>query len=261
LDSALPVIRGVEGEIREALTNLFLNAFDAMPEGGTLTLRTEKAVDAIRLNVTDTGIGMDEETRKMCLEPFYTTKGSRGTGLGLAMVYGVAQRHGAAVEIESTVGRGTTVRLNFPIPQDAIPDSSEPASSQASLPCLRLLVVDDDPVILKSLRDILTEEGHDVVTANGGQQGIQAFLGGQEGENPFQVVITDLGMPYMDGRKVAAAIKKASPGTPVLLLTGWGQRLLAEGEIPPHVDRVLSKPPKPAQLREALAACVPTRSV
>ena len=116
----------------------------------------------------------------------------------------------------------------------------------------RILVVDDDPLILKSLCDVLETDGHIVTTANGGKIGIDTFRQGLAGTTPFAVVITDLGMPYVDGRQVSAAIKQASPETPVILLTGWGQRLVAEGDVPPHVDLVLNKPPKMRELREAL---------
>ncbi|MDB5047103.1 MAG: hybrid sensor histidine kinase/response regulator [Fibrobacteres bacterium] len=253
----LPVIMGVEGEIREALTNLFFNAFDAMPDGGTLTLRTRRTDDGmVSMESIDSGVGMDEETRKRCLEPFYTTKGERGTGLGLAMVYGVMQRHGATVEIESASGKGTTIRLLFPIP------ASTPESIRivhVVPPPMDILVVDDDPLLLKSLFDTLSGDGHTVVTAGGGKPGIEAFLAARQGNRPFEVVITDLGMPYVDGRKVAAAIHAAHPATPVILLTGWGQRMLAEGDIPPHVYRVLSKPPKLLDLRDVLAECAKNR--
>src|SRR5690606_31910094 len=113
LDPDLPPIMGVQGEVREALTNLFLNAFDSMPEGGTLALKTawDEKAGQVRVEVSDTGAGMDEETRLRCLEPFYTTKGERGTGMGLSMVYGVMERHEAQVEIDSAPGKGTTVRL------------------------------------------------------------------------------------------------------------------------------------------------------
>jgi CheY-like chemotaxis protein len=116
--------------------------------------------------------------------------------------------------------------------------------------------VDDDPLVLKSLRDALEGDGHGVTTADGGQAGIDAFLAAEAQGKPFPVVITDLGMPYIDGRKVSSAVKTAAPRTMVLMLTGWGQRLVADGDIPPHVDRVLSKPPKLRELREALARCV-----
>jgi signal transduction histidine kinase/ActR/RegA family two-component response regulator len=256
LDPKLPVIMGVEGEIREALTNLFLNAFDAMPEGGKVFLRTRIADGQVRAEVTDTGIGMSEETRRRCLEPFYTTKGERGTGLGLAMVYGVVQRHSAAVEIDSAPGRGTTVRLLFPIPTGIV-DTLPPEVAAVSTRRLRLLIIDDDPIVLKSLNDALGSEGHAVTPANGGQVGLEALAEAMRAGKPFDVVITDLGMPYMDGRKVAEKVKAMSPVTPVILLTGWGQRLLTEGDVPANVDRLLSKPPKLGDLRKALAACVP----
>ena len=255
----IPPIMGVESEIREALVNLIFNAVDAMPEGGTLTLRTKTSGGAARMvqvEVSDTGAGMDEDTQRRCLEPFFTTKGERGTGLGLAMVYGIVRRHGADIEIESAVGKGTTMRLSFPMPAA---QAAGPGRTVAALPVpqrLRLLVVDDDPLLIKSLRDTLEMDGHVIVTANGGQDGIAAFHKALAAGETFAAVITDLGMPYVDGRQVAGAVKAASPGTPVIMLTGWGQRLVAEGDIPPHVDRVLNKPPKLRELRDALAQCL-----
>src|SRR5207237_10091678 len=121
---------------------------------------------------------------------------------------------------------------------------------------LQTLVGDDEPLVRKPLRDALERDGHSVATADGGQAGIDAFLAARAQGRPFPVVITDLGMPYVDGRKVSNAVTTAAPRTSVLLLTGWGQRLVVEGDIPPHVDRVLSKPPKLRELREALARCL-----
>jgi signal transduction histidine kinase/ActR/RegA family two-component response regulator len=250
----LPKIMGADNEIREALINLVFNAVDAMPTGGPLTLRTRAAQDgnAVQIEVIDTGIGMDEETRRRCLEPFFTTKGERGTGLGLAMVYGAMQRHGADIQIESALDVGTVVRLSFASATIPAAGPAAPVVAAVVAP-LRILVVDDDPQVLKSLRDSLEADGHDVTTADGGQAGIDAFLAASTQGNPFQVVITDLGMPYVDGRKVSSVVKTTTPGTLVLMLTGWGQRLVADSEIPPHVDRVLSKPPRLRDLREALA--------
>jgi PAS domain S-box-containing protein len=266
LAPGLPAVLGVESEVREALINLLFNAVDAMPDGGVLTLRTHctaphRGADATPrhavVEVTDTGAGMDEETRRRCLEPFFTTKGERGTGLGLAMVYGMTQRHGANVEVESAVGRGTTMRLSFPIPATAPVASAVPPLQRPALP-LRILIVDDDPAMLESLRAVLALDGHSVVTADGGQAGIDAFHAARPPAETFDVVITDLGMPYVDGRKVASAVKTSDPATPVILLTGWGQRLVADGEIPAHVDRVLSKPPKLREVRAALAELTQT---
>jgi PAS domain S-box-containing protein len=255
LGSGLPQIAAVESQIRDALVNLVFNAVDAMPQGGPLTLRTRIAAGSkgqiVALEVVDAGIGMDEDTRRRCLEPFFTTKGQRGTGLGLAMVYGVAQRHGATLEIESEPGKGTTVRLSFAVAPP--PTSVTTGSHKPPIGPTRILIVDDDPLLLKSLRDALESEGHHVTAAGGGQAGINAFVESHAAGNPYPVVITDLGMPHVDGRKVAATIKTSVPSTIVLMLTGWGRRLVAEGDVPPGVDQVLSKPPKLVELRTALA--------
>jgi CheY-like chemotaxis protein len=164
------------------------------------------------------------------------------------------QRHNAEIEIDSEVHQGTTMRLAFPVPS---PNGQVPAVEEVDkvLERLRILVVDDDPILLKSLRDILETDGHAIVTANHGQHGIDAFRAAVGTPTAFELVITDLGMPYVDGRKVAATVKQLAPATPVILLTGWGQRLIAEGEVPAHVDCLLNKPPKIRELREAIARC------
>ena len=259
LTPGLPHIKGAEHEIRDALTNLVFNAVDAMPQGGTLTLRT-KVVSAgnedartqrALVEVSDTGAGMTEEVRSRCLEPFFTTKGERGTGLGLAMVYGMIERHSGDLDIQSEVGQGTTVRLRFPVP--SAEPLQRPASSGRVLRPLRILLVDDDPLILQSLRDVLQSDGHSVTTADGGNKGIDEFLRAREGETPFDIVVSDLGMPEVDGRTLAATIKAASQTTPIILLTGWGHRLQGEPDVQQSVDRILSKPPRVAELRTALA--------
>ncbi len=262
LADALPMLPGSVGEIREALTNLVFNAVDAMPDGGTLSVRTSCTGAAgearqVRIEVGDTGIGMDENTRRRCLEPFFTTKGERGTGLGLAMVYGMMERHGASIDIVTAPGQGTAVRLDFPACA-AGEGELAPDAAHAVPPRLRILVVDDDPMVLKSLRDILEIDGHDVVSADGGQAGIDCFQAAYDRHEQFAVVITDLGMPHVDGRKVASAVRQCSPATPIIMLTGWGQRLAADSDYPEHVDCVLGKPPRLKELRRALNAVMST---
>jgi signal transduction histidine kinase/ActR/RegA family two-component response regulator len=262
LASDLPHIIGDESEIRDALTNLVLNAVDAMPQGGQITLRTcAVGSDQVQLEVTDTGTGMDEATRNRCVELFFTTKGARGSGLGLAMVYGTIERHGGEMQIESELGAGTNIRLILPAaPIESESNSTIRTEFRPQQP-LRILVIDDDPIILKSLRDTLEGDGHLVEVADGGQRGIDAFRAANERSEPFAAVITDLGMPHMDGRTVANAIKSVRSQTSVILLTGWGHRMVAENDMPQNVDRVLSKPPKLATLRSVLAeltAAVPT---
>jgi CheY-like chemotaxis protein len=248
----LPAIMGAGNEIREALTNLVFNAVDAMPAGGVLTFRTATTANGrVLIEVRDTGIGMDADSRRRCLEPFFTTKGERGTGLGLAMVYGMTQRHNGEIEIESAPGKGTCVRLLF---DAAYEDHVEEETVPMMVPRgLRVLVIDDDPLLLESLRQILESEGHVVVTAGGGQEGIALAKSALEEGKPFSVVITDLGMPHVDGRQVARELRAMSPRMPLVMLTGWGERLVSEGNVPPEVDLVLSKPPKLRLLRQALA--------
>jgi signal transduction histidine kinase/ActR/RegA family two-component response regulator/HAMP domain-containing protein len=261
--SAEPIcVLGVESELREALTNLIFNAADAMPGGGTITLATRirsagPEPEAVRrsrrfvIEVQDSGVGMAQEVRERCLEPFFTTKGERGTGLGLAMVYGTVQRHNGEIEIESAPGSGTTIRLVFAEPVEVPAQPRREVTTRAARR-MRILTVDDDPLVLRAVSHALEVDGHIVVAVHGGRAGIDAFQEAQAGARPFQMVITDLGMPHVDGRRVASAVKAMSASTPVILLTGWGERLLAEGDAPPHVDRVLSKPPKLAELRAAI---------
>ena len=259
----LPDVMGAESEIREALINLVLNAVDAMPAGGTLTLGTRTALgptaphadappDRVLVEVTDTGTGMDEDTRRRCLEPFFTTKGELGTGLGLAMVFGVVQRHSAQIDIDTQPGAGTTMRLSFLASRTGV-------VAEGRAPALitgvrrRILLVDDDPRVLKTLCDALAADGHDVVAESGGQSALDAFAAALGGGMPFDVVITDLGMPNVDGLKLAAALNAASASTPVIMLTGWGQSVGERGTMPANIRRVLGKPPKLRDLRDAIA--------
>ncbi|HEX6396470.1 MAG TPA: PAS domain S-box protein, partial [Steroidobacteraceae bacterium] len=235
LSPELPKVLGAESEMRDALTNLMLNAVDALPDGGRIRLRTRHDArdDQVVVEVQDDGVGMSETTRSRCLEPFYTTKGERGTGLGLPMVFGMLQRHGGELEIDSEPGKGTTMRLIFPAAPTGV--SLRDQKLAPTPPSMRILLIDDDPLVLRSLRDSLELEGHDVVTSEGGQAGIDEFANAAEAGQPFHIVITDLGMPYVDGRKVAARIRQLDPQAPVVLLTGWGHRLIATGDIPEHV--------------------------
>ena len=256
----VPPIMGVQGEIRDAVTNLVFNAVDAMPSGGSLTLRSYATQHHVTVEVCDTGIGMTEDVRARCLDPFFTTKGERGTGLGLAMVYGMAERHNAAIEIDTEPNAGTIVRLVFPV---ATPDELAAPTAQATrhkVRGMRLLVIDDDELLRQSMQAILEREGHSVSIARGGRSGIEAFADAAQRGEPFEVVITDLGMPHVDGRAVAAAVKSLSPRTPVILLTGWGQHLRDGNEVPPDVDQMLNKPANLTELRAALAEVAPQAS-
>jgi signal transduction histidine kinase/ActR/RegA family two-component response regulator len=250
----LPVVMGNEGEIRQAVTNLILNAVDAMPEGGALTVRTREGGElpaVVVLEVRDTGVGMDEETQRRCLEPFFSTKGERGSGMGLATVYGTMQRHDGDVQVESALGEGTTMRLLFPVRQLTEGEAAEEPLRPAGP--LSILCVDDEAALREALREALEDEGHAVALAESGRSGLEGFRAARERGEPFDVVITDLGMPEVSGRQVARTVKAEAPGTPVILLTGWGRQLSAENDVPAAVDLMLGKPPTIEMLNRALA--------
>jgi CheY-like chemotaxis protein len=249
----VPRILGSESELRELLTNLIFNAVDAMPEGGTIRIRTGlreaasgDAPPQVFLEVSDTGTGMTDEVRRRCLEPFFSTKGERGTGLGLPMVFGIVKRHRGTMDIESTVGKGTTFIVL--LPADASRTREAPARAAAPIGPLRVLVVDDEPIARDVLTEYLTGDGHQVETAANGREGFDKFKGGD-----FSVVITDRAMPEMGGDQLAAMVKEQAPSTPVVLLTGFGDLMNAAGEKPDGVDLVVKKPIRLSTLREVLA--------
>ena len=261
-DASLPDIIGTESELREALTNLVFNAVDAMPGGGVITIRSRvcswtpgrgrlRVATRVALEVSDSGTGMDEETRKRCFEPFFSTKGQRGTGLGLAMVYGVMQRNDGVIEIESEPGEGTTFRLVFPVREAPRTDILETPAETGPLPPLRILFVDDEPLLRELLKEILEHDGHAVELADGGQAGLDAFRAAKQRGETFDVVVTDLGMPRLDGRQLAQILKSESPATPIIMMTGWGTLIKGE-DLPTQVDSMLNKPPRIGELQEAL---------
>ena len=260
-DPETPEFAGIESEIREALTNLLLNAIDALPKGGTITVRSRrveipakvsKVSTFAALEVSDTGVGMEEHIQKRCLEPFFSTKGKRGTGLGLAMVYGVIERHDGKIEIESQPGKGTTMRLLFAARPMAVSPNTEPPESDDPPAPLHILCIDDEPALRTLVHEILENDGHKIEMADGGQAGINAFQAAKKRKDPFDVVITDLGMPMVDGHAVARAVKGQSSKTPVIMLTGWGAFFNGEGDVPTEVDGILSKPPRLREIRSML---------
>ncbi|HEU4439228.1 MAG TPA: ATP-binding protein, partial [Methylomirabilota bacterium] len=250
----IPRILGSESELRELLTNLIFNAVDAMPEGGTIRIRTglretptgADGVPHVFLEVSDTGTGMTDEVRRRCLEPFFSTKGERGTGLGLPMVFGIVKRHRGTMDIESTVGKGTTFIVA--LPADATQSREVQAGTAAPTGPLSVLVVDDEPIARDVLTEYLTGDGHRVETAENGREGFEKFKAGD-----FSVVITDRAMPEMGGDQLAAMVKEQTPHTPVVLLTGFGDLMNAAGEKPDGVDLVVKKPIRLSTLREVLA--------
>ena len=264
LDPHLPRLLSDPSELREALINLVFNAVDALPQGGTITFISRfvsrpKTVGngeperLIQVEVRDNGIGMDEKTRQRCLEPFFSTKAQRGgTGLGLAMVYGMTQRHDGNIEIDSAPGCGTCIRLTFPVREKNQPASQESQSPDKPKQSLNILCIDDDAQVRQLLNDCLSHFNHRVMVAEGGKRGMELFRTAMREKKPYEVVITDLGMPDIDGHHVAKTIKAESPGTPVIMMTGWGTTMRDDGESAPEVDAVIGKPPRMQELNNLL---------
>jgi GAF domain-containing protein/CheY-like chemotaxis protein len=267
----LPRILGHPTEVREALINLILNAVDAMPQGGTLSLAARPArppigqsldgsgpadgsaarrVDTpgewVELAVTDTGHGMTEEVRQRIFDPFFSTKGLRGTGLGLSVVYGIMERHGGQIVVTSAPGQGTTVTLRFQAaPADAI---AQPSTQLPPMVPRRILLVEDEYMVRQTLASLLRGAGHTVVEADSGTSGLAAL-----GAQPIDLVCTDLGMPGMNGWELARALKAQAPSIPVILLTGWGEYPTGEESDRGLVDRILGKPARLQDLQAAIA--------
>ncbi len=234
----LPFIKGNESQLRESLINLIMNSSDAMNNEGTLIFRTYESNNKIVIEIIDNGSGMDEITKQHCLDPFYSTKGSKGTGLGLSMVYGIVKRHDGEIQIESEKNHGTTIRLLFNYEVDSVINVSSQSSIKSKQ--LNILCIDDDENVLEILKNILLDLDHKVTISRTGNEAISFFMGSLSNSQPFDVVITDLGMPDMDGSQLAKTIKLIDPEKPVILLTGWGSFI--ESEKMPEVDCILSKP-------------------
>jgi CheY-like chemotaxis protein len=228
---------------------------DAIPGRGTITLRTRGAGERVRLEVTDTGIGMTEDARRRCLEPFFSTKGAQGTGLGLAVVHGIVQRHHGEIVVASVPGEGTTVTVHLPV---VVPHASRLAGADGPAPAvasLHVLHVDDEPGVGEVVAAYLRADGHTVETTTAGRDALDRLR-----TQHFDVVITDSAMPGISGRQLAVLSKALAPATPVILLTGFGDLMDATGELPPGVDRIVGKPLARTALRTALGVVVPERS-
>ncbi len=249
----VPVIIGNEAALREALTNLIFNAVDAMPQGGAIGFKSRVEGEQIVLEVSDNGMGMSEDVRHQCFEPFFSTKGRGGTGLGLSMVYGVLRRHEGSIDLRSQEGKGTTFVLRFPIRTPAAEGRENGAAGVTGKVNrkLNVLVVDDESMVRDVLQEYLSGDGHDVTAAKDGAEALERFKNGK-----YDLVITDRAMPEMNGDQLAEAVKKLSPGTPLIMLTGFGELMKAKDECPKGVDHLISKPLTFEAYREALAKAV-----
>jgi signal transduction histidine kinase len=248
--SPVPPVAGVVGEIRQALINLIINATDAIEGDGTITVTTREDNGEVILEVTDTGHGMDDAHCQRCLEPFFTTKGEDGTGMGLAMVHGMAQRHQATLSVTSQVGRGTNFRVRWPAAgANSTHSVVSSAVDLARAEPQRVLVVDDEPRVAATVTQFLEQAGHTVAACASGAEALALLA-----DRPFDLAILDRAMPGMNGDELALRIKAQSPMQPVIMLTGFGTKMKADDECPSGVDLVVAKPISRTDLQLALTA-------
>jgi len=272
-DARGPVL-GNAAELRECLTNLVFNAVDAMPQGGTLTVATWSEASAVFMSVRDTGVGMSAGVRQRLFEPFFTTKGEHGNGLGLSVTFGIVRQHGGEITVVSEVDRGSvfTVRLPAANKQDGreletravtgdgrsvaeksrIATGAVAAAGPAAEAGLRVLVVEDEEPICRLLATVLTTLGHQPHVVQTAADALRVFAA-----QPFDIVLTDMGLPDLSGEEVARTVAERAPGTPVVLLTGWADQICNEAKSLPGVSQVLGKPVTIERLAETLRAFRP----
>ncbi len=249
------MVMGDASELREVLVNMVFNAVDAMPEGGTLTLAAREIAGSVEISIGDTGTGMSQEVRSRIFDPFFTTKGKAGLGLGLAVSYGIIRRHEGDVEVESEPERGTTFRIKLPIATDvaktaaevsmpaAAPDVSKTLTVDTTATPLvqpartKILVVDDEQMVRDLLRDVLENEGCEVVLASGGHEGLETIE-----RTEFDAVFTDVGMPGMSGWELARAVRERNASIPIAVITGWGEAVGSDEQKAAQVDWIVTKP-------------------
>ena len=227
---------GSASELREVFVNLIVNAVDAMPKGGVLSITCCATGGRLQLQFTDNGMGMPEDIRQKIFEPFFSTKGAQGTGLGLSVSYSIIERHGGSISVTSEPERGTSFSIDLPAVVTESP-TSDKTTITVEIPSFQILVVDDEQSVRETLGEMLTAANHRVTLAESGQQAIEKMR-----HSSFDYVFTDLAMPEMDGWETARAIRKNWPGVKIVLVTGYGPTTTPPAGEEGLVDSILGKP-------------------
>jgi signal transduction histidine kinase len=250
----VPNIAADPAEMREVLTNLIFNAADALPQGGEISFSTRCDGQAVSFKLSDNGIGMSEAARLRCFEPFFTTKGEHGTGLGLSMVFGIVQRNGGSIDVQSELGKGTVFTLRLPqaTQESIVKRNLGPGES----PATRVLVVDDEPILSQQVCTYLKDDLHSVETASSGWEALEKLRAAR-----FDLVMTNAFVGDMSGEELAVAVKALVPKTPVILLTAYAGDSTVIGNPSAAIDFVLGKPLSRPALRQAFAKALATKAL
>ncbi|MFQ6609310.1 MAG: ATP-binding protein [Fidelibacterota bacterium] len=228
-------IKGNSNDLQNAVTNIIFNAVDAMPDGGVLFIKVFLVENTVTLSFIDTGIGMTEETKERIFDPFYSTKGVKGNGLGMSEVYGIVKRNQGNISVSSEQGKGSTILLEFPRTLNISQQSKSTETLQSGE--YQILVIDDEQYVLDVIEDLLTDLGHKVQGFTSAIKAIETL-----DTTTFDLVITDLGMQEMTGKEVAEKVKSKSPHLPVILLSGWQVDIHKDPDLKNIVDYSITKP-------------------
>lgn len=236
-------VKGDPVELREVLVNMIYNAIDAMPSGGEVRVATQENRDRVVVSITDTGTGMGPEVKQRLFDPFFTTKGKAGTGMGLAVSFGIIRRHEGSIEVDSEPGRGTTFRISLPkvTPASSLPEGAGALESavSASDDKVRVLVVDDETHVREVLIEALEAEGCEVVSAQSGEIALALY---DQYEGKFDAVFTDIGMPEMSGWELVTEIRERSKTMPIAIISGWADAISVHTRNAVRADWVVAKP-------------------
>lgn len=229
-------IKGDASELREALINIFINAIDAMPDGGKLNIRSTQDNGFVVISISDTGTGMTTEVRRRLFDPFFTTKGQNGLGMGLSVVYGVVKRHRGEIDVSSKPQKGSTFTIRIPVTEKHMEDITV-EFNQNSTKNATILVVDDDKGSRDVLYEMLINNGCKVDIAGSGKEGLSLAQ-----QKDYDILLVDLGMPDISGTELAAQVKATNPRTQIALVTGWGVQLDLSDLRERGITNVVAKP-------------------
>jgi CheY-like chemotaxis protein/anti-sigma regulatory factor (Ser/Thr protein kinase) len=229
-------------ELREVLVNMIYNSIDAIPSGGEIRMSSQEINGRVVLSIADNGIGMTPEVKSRLFDPFFTTKGKGGTGMGMAVSFGIIRRHNGTIDVESEPGRGTTFRISLPLAKGA---QDDPETDSANLQTattedtIRALVVDDEAAVREVLREALESEGCEVIVAQNGEMALKLY---DAKAGRIDVVFTDIGMPEMSGWELAREIRKRSETVPLAIVSGWADAISCDARQAIKADWVVAKP-------------------
>lgn len=236
-------VKGDPVELREVLVNMIYNAVDAMPSGGEIRVATQENRERVIVYITDTGTGMGPEVKQRLFDPFFTTKGKAGTGMGLAVSFGIIRRHEGSIEVDSEPGRGTTFKISLPKVMPAqtgdVGVETPELLASPSDDKVRVLVVDDETHVREVLIEALETEGCEVVSAQSGEIALALY---DQYEGKFDAVFTDIGMPEMSGWELVTEIRDRSKSMPIAIISGWADAISVQTRNAVKADWVVAKP-------------------